>query len=216
MNPVPRIVKPETTLLERRRLSVRLAPKLVAIGLCALGLACDRAEDGAETAASSVEIPRAAFDAVRAALDRYELARSLLALDAPESLAGVAEAATQLASDLRTAHGAWPASDVALVAELDEAATASAGLGEHAAAGDVAASRVAFGEVSRHLLPVVAADARLRDGRFVFECPMTKTFPRWLQSSENVSNPYMGAGMASCGARAAWPEAAANTAGGTS
>lgn len=216
MNPNHRIVNPGSRLPRKRRHSEQLVFTLVLIVLCALGLACARAEDGAETEATSVEIPRAGLDAMRAALDRYELARSLLALEGSESLADVAEAASQLASDLRTAREAWPASEEALAAELDGAVTASEGLGEHAAAGDVAATRVAFGEVSRHVLAVASADARLREGRFVFECPMTKTFPRWLQSSEEVSNPYMGAEMTSCGTRAAWPVAAASTEEGTS
>ncbi|HUP23845.1 MAG TPA: hypothetical protein VNB06_12995 [Thermoanaerobaculia bacterium] len=198
-------------LPRKRRIPERLVSVVLLIGVAALGLACGRApERGAGAAAAPTVLPQAALDAMDAALERYELARALLAQNRYD---GLAETAAQLAGDLRSARASWPEGDEPLAPELDRAVAAAEKLG---AARDIAGSRVAFGEVSRHVLALAAADPRLREGRHVFECPMTTTFPQWLQASEDVANPYMGAEMGSCGERAAWPEDAASAEGGTS
>jgi hypothetical protein len=65
-------------------------------------------------------------------------------------------------------------------------------------------AREAFGEVSRHLIAILSADPDLAKGQHVFECPMAKGYPKWVQQSEAVSNPYLGQEMATCGVASEW------------
>ena len=67
-------------------------------------------------------------------------------------------------------------------------------------------ARNAFGEMSRHLIAAIAAEPDLAVGRFVFECEMAKGYPKWVQASETVANPYMGAAMPTCGVKSDWSE----------
>lgn len=201
----------KTTLRKDRRTCARPALAIGLAALGALGLACGRTDQngaGPGPEPADGELSQAAADALGGALESYDAVRSLLAEDRQD---GLAEAAATLARDLRAARRELPADDASFATDLDQAASAADRLD---AASDLAESRTAFGEVSRHLLPVATADARLRAGRHLFECPMTKTFPRWLQASEEVANPYMGADMSTCGERAAWPEETPGSGGG--
>ena len=66
------------------------------------------------------------------------------------------------------------------------------------------AGREAFSEVSKRLIAWLSAEPALTRGRYVFECPMAKAYPKWIQQSETVSNPYMGAAMDTCGEASNW------------
>ena len=179
----------------------------------AASLACGRdAEDGTSTGnAVTLELPAEALRALQSALDQYEALRSMLAKDAPADLERVA---TRLAADLAAAKAAWPDADAEELADLrEEIESAAAAAGMLAAADDLLDSRQAFGELSRHLLPAAAADARLRQGRRVLQCPMTETFPFWMQDDAEAGNPYLGAAMPTCGEPVSWDTAAVRTAG---
>lgn len=193
--------------------------------LLTLAVACDgaRTETGATTAdggdwgaiaeaaaaeleLAPLELPRPALDAVRSALSAYEETRELLASD---RFGGLDASAGRLAGSLEAAEEALADGTPPEVAlHLEEAATAARNL---ARASDLAAAREAFGEVSRALIALAAADPRLAEGWHVFECPMAEPFPKWMQPSEDLDNPYMGKVMATCGSASDWsvPEAAA-------
>ena len=66
-----------------------------------------------------------------------------------------------------------------------------------ASAPDLTAARAAFGDLSKALLVeyAVAAPEELH----VYFCPMTSTFPYWLQPTAGLKNPYMGTKMPDCG-----------------
>ncbi len=64
---------------------------------------------------------------------------------------------------------------------------------------DLVKARAAFGELSRAVVAVVAADPSLQPGRFLFQCPMAKGYQRWVQLEEKMANPYMGKRMLECG-----------------
>lgn len=149
------------------------------------------------------EFPVETLAALRAGLAAYEEARALLTLD---QLEGLAAAAAQLAGALRTARStlAGPSSEVTNC--LQQGIAAAERLG---AAAEIAAARRAFGEVSRFIVALAGLDPRLRAGWHLFECPMTETFPLWLQQPEDLANPYMGPAMGSCGSAREWPPAAA-------
>lgn len=190
----------------------------VAVALL-LAVACGRDPStpggaSASGAASSPEghalaptgLPEAALAPLRAALSAYEECRELLVAD---SLEGLPERASRLVRGLELAGEALPAdASHALARSLEEAAVAAQSMGE---ARDLASARAAFGEVSRFLIAIGAADARLAEGMHVFECPMTETFPKWMQPSEEIENPYMGASMPSCGVPADWTAPAPET-----
>ena len=66
------------------------------------------------------------------------------------------------------------------------------------------AVRKAFGEVSRPLVALLSASPQLRAGRHVFTCPMAQGYKKWIQTSDQISNPYMGTSMPMCGSGSDW------------
>jgi hypothetical protein len=180
----------------------------------AAGWACAGPNDADGLGNDTLDLPEEALQAMQSALADYEALRSLLVEDASND--DVRAAATRLAADLAAAKAAWPvaAGDgrSELAAEIESAAAAADML---TAADGLLDSRRAFGEVTRHLLPAAAADARLRRDRHVFQCTMTETFALWMQADDEIANPYLGAAMPTCGERVGWAEASAD-AGGTS
>jgi Cu(I)/Ag(I) efflux system membrane fusion protein len=136
---------------------------------------------------------------LQTALEAYGEAHELLAADHLEALAPVGD---RLRLALDATRLAMPDDAPAEVARgVAEAARAARAMG---AAEDLLAARSAFGELSRFLLALAAADAELRARWHVFECPMTETFPKWMQRSRQLVNPYMGGAMSSCGVASDW------------
>ena len=136
-------------------------------------------------------------------MTRYEALRAALADD------NAAGAVADL-DVLRTAVAALVADKAAGAADLDKGVvglTAAASTKDAAGAVvvDIKAVRLAFGELSRGVVAVVAADPALQAGRFLFECPMARGYQRWVQSTPAMMNPYMGKRMLECGsAISAW------------
>jgi hypothetical protein len=73
--------------------------------------------------------------------------------------------------------------------------------GTFADAKDIEAARLVFGEISKAFIGLVAADKHLGRGLHAFACPMAKGYKKWVQTSEKVSNPYMGKTMGQCGSK---------------
>ncbi len=94
-----------------------------------------------------------------------------------------------------------PAAPSGSAEHLRGIASAAKGLGS---AGDVEAARSAFGEVSRHVVALLAADRTLAEGKHVFECPMAAGYKKWIQPTAKLENPYMGTKMLSCGGESTW------------
>jgi len=139
-----------------------------------------------------------ALAALRVALEAYEEIRARLASDAME---GVSERSKRAAEALHSAAAA-SADAPKIAAVLGRAAEAAHAL---AAQGELAGARVKFGELSRELLLMVGADDRLAEGRHVFQCPMTKGYDKWIQTSDKLENPYMGPKMLTCGSESELP-----------
>ena len=66
-------------------------------------------------------------------------------------------------------------------------------------AADITMARKSFGELSKSVIRLLVAKPDLAKGYTVVECPMTSTYKKWLQTDENVRNPYYGATMLECG-----------------
>jgi len=183
-----------------------LRPTIVLIACIVLALAgCGStapsepsSEAPASEAAASAQPP-----SVAAVFDRYEEARALLAADKTEGLAAAAEAIAQAANAAKADVNQGAAEHLGMTA--DEAAKLAA------AADDIAKARLAFGEVSRHMVQTVMADPSLASGRFAIHCPMAEGYQHWIQTSADVSNPYLGTAMPDCGAPEKFEEAAAVT-----
>ena len=130
------------------------------------------------------------------ALAYYEQIRAALARDdgtqVPANALLLADAAEQAAagsSDTR--------------AELEELATAAQKLGALPSS-DMRALRRGFGEVSRTAVTLIVADEALADGRYIFRCPMAMGYKKWVQTSDELENPYMGSRMLHCGSKTRW------------
>lgn len=139
---------------------------------------------------------RAPSEAAASVLDAYESIRADLASDQEPAASRYAE----LASAARRATDDYEGTAHESLIELANAADAAAdepptGLPD---------ARLQFGKISEPLIAFLSSQPELAEGRFVFECPMAKGYPKWVQTSEAVSNPYMGTEMASCGAATAW------------
>ena len=137
------------------------------------------------------------------ALAAYEEVRGLLARDRVEGLAGPASRLVRSLGAAEVRGREHPDPFVALFAEAVRVSRSLEG------ATDLASARAAFGEVSRLLIPLVSADARLGLDRYVYACPMIKNgFNQWMQPSGDLENPFMGQAMPGCGEPADWSPAA--------
>ena len=178
-----------------RPLSVLLFAVLIVFG-CGGSAPTEQASEAPASEAPAANQP----ESVAAVFNHYEEARALLAADKTEGLAAAAEAIGQ------SANAAKADVNEDAAAHLGMAADESAKL---AAATEIEDARMAFGEVSRHLVQAVVADASLATGRVALHCPMAKGYQHWIQTSETVSNPYMGTAMLECGSPEKFDEAAA-------
>jgi hypothetical protein len=134
---------------------------------------------------------------VEKTLTAYETIRARLAEDKTD---GIGQAAAQIA---RTASSAKEGAPGPVRSHLETLASTAAVL-EKSAGGDLARVREGFGEVSRALVGLLTVEPSLARGLYVFECPMTDTYRKWIQTDSEISNPYMGTRMLSCGTQATW------------
>ena len=125
-------------------------------------------------------------------MQQYEATRAALADD---DVSGALTAGKRLAAASNEAHGKVAARMKPYVLGIAKAAEALAKTDA-----DAAKVRLAFGEVSRRVLTYLDADGGVAQGRFAFECSMAGGYGKWVQTTEQVSNPYMGKKMLGCGA----------------
>lgn len=144
---------------------------------------------------AQVEVPTEAIDALRPLLVAYDKAHAALTGD---TLDGVADSGRAMAEASRAARA--HIKDQTLAALLVDVENKGRKLGD----GDIEAVRLTYGDLSKSLLGLVSAIAPLREGRFVFECPMAKGYQKWLQREPNLRNPYFGSSMLTCGDEGRW------------
>lgn len=141
-------------------------------------------------------LPAGSLEYARAAFEATERMRVVLAKD---SLEGLDTRAREVAGALRAVAGELKG------AEGTKGVEAGAEAAERLAeAKGVEEARVRFGEVSRVLVGLAEADARLREGWHIYQCPMEKGFNKWVQRTPGMANPYMGQKMLACGTEAEW------------
>jgi hypothetical protein len=149
------------------------------------------ADGPVEPAAVSAGVAQAP-ESVRSVFAKYEAMRAALARDAVSEAPAGAEA---LAA---AARAAAPASKPEQKAQWDALGAAADAL-KVLPASDADGVRKGFGEVSRALVAVLAADAALAEGLHVFKCPMAQGYQKWVQPDSKLANPYMGTQMLTCG-----------------
>ncbi len=136
------------------------------------------------------------LDSLREALAAYgDLWRALAA----DRLADLAAPAERLAAALGRVDRDGLSGELPQV--LDEATRVARSLAGAATLGE---ARAAFGETSRLVMLVANCDARVGEGWHAFSCPMTETFPKWIQPADGMANPYMGRTMSTCGETTDW------------
>lgn len=151
-----------------------------------------------EPTLAALELPAAALDALRAAMEATERVRAELAADRVD---GIAAPAREAAQAIRAAQAALPQASSEVRDCIGQAIAAAEQL---AAAGDLATARRAFGELNRFLIALATADPRLQEGWHVFRCPMAEGYKKWFQRSPKLENPYMGQAMLTCGSSSTW------------
>ena len=152
-----------------------------------------------QAAEASQRVPVAAptpAPGVAGMLDTYERLRAALAQDELAELGAIVSTLQQ------TASSAAETGSAAAVEHLRAAASAAEAMAS--SVDDPSAARKAFGEVSRAVVALLTADPELARGKYLFECPMATGYKKWVQTSEEISNPYMGKAMPACGAAAEW------------
>jgi hypothetical protein len=155
-------------------------------------------EPGVPSAAAAAETSEATKKLVEAALASYEQVRAQLAADQVEELGPRAEALARAAREAAPGLAAAPQSAAKALAD---AATQLSKVDPKTLDG----ARPAFGEVSRHVVALLAADPGLRGSRKVMRCPMVeKGYQKWVQLDGKVSNPYYGSAMLECGGESTW------------
>lgn len=138
-------------------------------------------------------------DRVQTVLSVYETLRGQLARDE------IASALTTASALERAAKEASTKSPKRLQRSLQGVASSAQRLSQTAKA-DSAAVRRAFGDVSKSVVALIDAEPALRQGRYIFECAMAQGYKKWVQTREEISNPYMGKKMPGCGSKSQWDE----------
>lgn len=191
---------------EGELMRTRTHPRFAAVAL-ATGLlcACGKSEPatggptkGAPAESLAAQAPGPAEDAKLAGvLAPYEQIRAALADDA---LDRVAEPAAALASAAGAGASQATGGTGRILTELSSAASKL----QQTDKSNAEAVRKDFGEVSRAFVALLRAEPTLRAGRHLFHCPMAQGFPKWVQPSDALANPYMGKQMLRCGAPNDW------------
>jgi len=163
---------------------------------------------GEMTPAANVceEIPSGAFAPLQQSFGVYGQVRGLLAGD---QIDGLAPRAERLAGLLGDARRAVPGSSPDLAKRIDEATEAAESLQK---AGSLQDARASFAQLSQELTGLAACEPKLAAGWHLFECSMTSGFNRWMQSGDQVENPYQGKAMQTCGSPSDWTPPAATAA----
>jgi Cu(I)/Ag(I) efflux system membrane fusion protein len=142
------------------------------------------------------------------ALKAYELVRTELAAD---RIDGLAKPMAELVAALKAARTAEASAPKTITEHFTGALAAAYALQKST---EIDTARKRFGEVSKHLVALTAADPVVRKGMHLFECSMTKGYNKWLQPQGSKANPYQGTKMLTCGSELEWTsEAPADGAG---
>lgn len=165
----------------------------IALFLAIAAAGCNR---GKQSSPSAEPSGSPAATPTLATLQEYEKIHDLLARD---QTSGLADRASALEQQARTAAGG-----ASLDSKQKLAAIAQAAEVLRNKASEIEPARRAFGELSRAVIGLLVVDPKLREGRYVFECPMAEGYRKWVQTTAEIKNPYMGSKMPDCGVKTDW------------
>jgi hypothetical protein len=174
---------------------------LVCLTLPLVFVACGKQEAKVAAAAPAkveqVVMPRAEADsprlaAVQKAIDAYAVVRTALATD---DLAAAQKSATELSIQARAAAGqlSGPAAD-----HLTQLAATAEKL---TVAPEIESARDVFGDLSKTLIQAVSLEPSFQTGLVTYQCPMARGYQKWVQTGDDMANPYMGQRMLKCGSK---------------
>ena len=171
---------------------------MIAIVTLTASAGCKQQQAEADPAPSprTAARPEAMSTHAETALRHYEAIRASLADDSTASIANEAKELAAAAEEARERGGPH-------APRFEALAKAARALAD-SPMDDIEKVRLAFGELSRATVGVIAAAPALAEGRHVFRCPMAKGYQKWVQTDEKMANPYMGKKMLACGSRSDW------------
>jgi len=127
-----------------------------------------------------------------ALLKGYEVVRVALAADDMKATqAGGAALAKMASTQTNAAKGEEQKTLQRLTQTAQKVATSK----------DFDAARLAFGEMSKQTLLLIATDTGRKQGVTAYQCPMAKGYKKWIQLDQEMANPYMGKSMLKCGGK---------------
>jgi Cu(I)/Ag(I) efflux system membrane fusion protein len=167
---------------------------VTAVATPSIGCKAPTQEEPASSANPSAEVS----SRIETALGDYEALRAALAGDRLNEVEAIA---TRLENSTREAKGGVPASVASRLKEMGTAVT------RLKAGGSADDQRRTFGDLSQAVVSLLSEHSALARGRYVFQCPMAQGYQKWVQTSDKLENPYMGARMLRCGSKASWSHA---------
>jgi membrane fusion protein, copper/silver efflux system len=150
---------------------------------------------GPRAAAAQPTLAPEVSEQIIAVLDAYEEMRAALAGDRHDAVPGLSK---KIATTVKSAEKKAP-QEVSL--RLNEMATAAINM---ASEKNTELQRKAFGDLSRAAVSLIVAQPSLAKGRHIFHCPMAQGYPKWVQTDDEMKNPYMGKKMLRCGTKSEW------------
>jgi len=136
----------------------------------------------------------------KAEVAKSDTPATVVAIERAPLVAGYEALRERFASD-DLEGGKAAAAALSKVATAANEASVAASAEAIAKAADMAAARLAFGELSKAYLAVLAKKPELAQGLFAFRCPMAEGYQKWVQVDETLKNPYMGKKMLECGSK---------------
>ena len=70
--------------------------------------------------------------------------------------------------------------------------------------GNIEKERSLYGDLSKEIVALLIKHPEFQKGRFLYQCPMVIGYPKWVQNTDKIENPYMGQSMLACGGRTPW------------
>lgn len=127
------------------------------------------------------------------AVKAYEVVRLALAAD---DLAAAKKGAAAFAGVVKAqASSSKSGSDKAAYVGMETAAK------KLASTKDFASARLAFGDLSKHIISYLSGVPTRSKGLTAYQCPMAKGYKKWVQTDAKMANPYMGKKMLMCGGK---------------
>ena len=171
---------------------------LLAVGSMIMGCQSKDASHSAKSTAPSASVGVDSTDPIIAIAQRYEALRDAFAQDHLDQITPLTDAMLRgLSTPLKdSSRGDTLTALQGAVSALLETSKSSKPTANEL--------RIGFGDISQALISMASKTPSLKEGRYVFKCPMAQKYSKWVQTSKEMANPYMGKKMLKCGYETDW------------